>query len=125
MQFPWKHWIPGALNKDQMKKLCEEGLINVGRLRSGALDESAIDLYLSAEAYQMRNGSVKPSSSYHYSWFLKRQELSRKLPEPKNGVYTLRAQTTYVFKLQERLERELGAAGFYGQATAKSSIGRV
>lgn len=125
MQFPWKHWIPGALNRDQIKKLCEEGLVNVGRLRNSALDESAIDLYLSAEGYQMRHGSVKPSSSYHYSWFLKRQELSRKLPKPESGVYTLRARTTYVFKLQERLERELGAAGFHGQATAKSSIGRV
>ena len=30
-----------------------------------------------------------------------------------------------MFKLQERLERELGVAGFHGQATAKSSIGRV
>jgi dCTP deaminase len=108
-----------------MKKLCDEGLINVGRLRSGALDESAIDLYLSAEGYQMKHGSVKPSSAYHYSWFLKRQELSRKLSTPKDGVHTLRARTTYVFKLQERLERELGAAGFHGQATAKSSIGRV
>lgn len=125
MQFPWKHWIPGALNKDQIRKLCEEGLINVGRLRDDALDESAIDLYLSGEAYRMKNGSVKPSSSYHYSWFLKRQKLSRKLPRPKNGIYTLQAKTTYVFKLQERLERELGVAGFHGQATAKSSIGRV
>jgi dCTP deaminase len=113
------------LNKEQIKKLCDEGLINVGRLRNGALDESAIDLYLSPEAYKMRNGSVKPSSSYHYSWFLKRHELSRKLPRPKGGIYTLHAKTTYVFKLQERLERELGVAGFHGQATAKSSIGRV
>src|SRR6266852_2419587 len=125
MQFPWKHWIPGALNKSQLKDLCEVGLINVGKLRSGALDESAIDLYLSAEGYEMKNGSVKPASSYHYSWFLKRQKLSRKLPKPGNDVYTLRAKKTYVFKLQERLERELGVAGFHGQATAKSSVGRV
>jgi len=125
MQYPWNHWIPGALNKEQIQELCDIGLINVGKLRSNALDESAIDLYLSAEGYQMKNGSVKPSSSYHYSWFLKRPELSRKLPTPKSGIYTLRAEKTYVFKLQERLERELGAAGFHGQATAKSSIGRV
>lgn len=125
MDFPWKHWIPGALNKDQIRKLCEEGLVNVGRLREGALDESAIDLYLSDEGYEMRRGSVKPASSHHYSWFLKRKELSRKLPKPRKGIYTLHAKTTYVFKLQERLERELGMAGFHGQATAKSSIGRV
>jgi dCTP deaminase len=125
MQFPWKHWIPGALNKVQIAKLCDEGLINVGKLRDGALDESAIDLYLSSEGYEMRHGSVKPSSEYHYSWFLKRRELSRRLPKPKSGIFTLHARTTYVFKLQERLERELGAAGFHGQATAKSSIGRV
>jgi dCTP deaminase len=125
MQYPWKSWIPGALNKVQMMRLCGEGLINVGRLRKDALDESAIDLYLSDEGYQMRNGSVKPSSSHHYSWFLKRPELSRKLRRTGNGIYTLQARTTYVFRLQERLERELGTAGFHGQATAKSSIGRI
>lgn len=126
MPFPWKHWIPGVLNKDQMKELCDEGLINVGgKLRKGALDESAIDLYLSGEAYEMTKGSVKPSSSHHYSWYLKRPELSRKLRDPHNGIYTLQAKRTYIFKLQERLERELGTAGFHGQATAKSSIGRV
>jgi dCTP deaminase len=125
MQYPWKHWIPGALNKDQMQELCEEGLINVGRMRKGALDESAIDLYLSSEAYEMKKGSVKPSSSHHYSWYLKRPDLSRKLRIPNNGIYTLQAKTTYIFKLQERLERELGTAGFHGQATAKSSIGRI
>jgi dCTP deaminase len=125
MPFPWKHWIPGALNKDQMKELCDEGLINVGRLRKGALDESAIDLYLTSEGYEMKKGSVKPSSSHHYSWYLKRPDLSRKLRIPNNGIYTLQAKTTYIFKLQERLERELGSAGFHGQATAKSSIGRI
>lgn len=125
MRFPWKHWIPGVLNRDQIKELCNEGLVNVGKLQNDALDESAIDLHLSGEAYQMRNGSVKPSSSYHYSWFLKRKNLSRKLPRRKDGVYTLKSKETYVFKLQERLEKELGVAGFHGQATAKSSIGRV
>ncbi len=73
----------------------------------------------------MKNGSVKPSSSHHYSWYLKRSDLSRKLRIPGNGIYTLQAKTTYIFKLQERLERELGMAGFHGQATAKSSIGRI
>lgn len=125
MQFPWKHWIPGVLNKDQIRQLCDEGLINVGKLQNDALDESAIDLHLSGEAYQMKIGSVKPSSSYHYSWFLKRQKLSRKLPKRKDGIYTLKSKETYVFKLQERLETELGVAGFHGQATAKSSVGRV
>jgi hypothetical protein len=72
MEFPWKHWIPGVLNKEQIEKLCNEGLINVGKLQKDALEESAIDLYLSDEGYQMKNGSVKPSSAYHYSWFLKR-----------------------------------------------------
>src|SRR6202041_373635 len=32
---------------------------------------------------------------------------------------------TYVFKLQERLDAALYEGGIYGQATAKSSIGRV
>src|SRR6476646_9747379 len=107
MEFPWKHWIPGALNKQQIEDLCAQGLINVGKLRDGALDESAIDLYLTGEGYRMKHGSVKPSSANHYSWFLKRQELSKKLLHPANGVYTLQAKETYVFKLQERLEREL------------------
>jgi dCTP deaminase len=37
----------------------------------------------------------------------------------------LDAKNTYVFKLRERLGKQLADLGFYGQATAKSSVGRV
>jgi dCTP deaminase len=45
----------------------------------------------------------------------------------QNGSYVLRPRKTYVFKLRERLARtgELRNGDFHGQATAKSSVGRL
>jgi len=124
MGFPWDEWAPGALNKLQMGKLLEGGYITYGG-SSPKIGHSSMDLSLADDAFEMLDGSVKPSQS-PYDWFITNNGLAKKLPKSTDGVYELKRQRTYVFKLQEKLEVNLRNAGvIYGQATAKSSVGRV
>lgn len=123
---PWRSWIPGVLNNHQIMELCEHGLIT-GRsfAASDGIDMSSFDLTLSDDGFEMRDGAVKPSGSDPYQWFIDHGKLGVKLSRSADGSYELKAKHTYVFRLQEKLERRLAEAGFYGQATAKSSVGRV
>jgi hypothetical protein len=124
MGFPWDEWAPGTLNKHQMGKLLEGGYITYSG-SSPKLGHSSMDLSLADDAFEMLEGSVKPSQS-PYDWFITNNGLAKKLPKSTDGVYELKRQRTYVFKLQEKLEVDLRNAGvIYGQATAKSSVGRV
>jgi hypothetical protein len=124
MGYPWDEWAPGVLNVRQMKELLDKGYITHGE-SAPKLGHSSMDLSLADDAFEMLNGSVKPSQS-PYDWFIKNNQLAKSLPKPSDGVYELKRQTTYVFRLQEKLEARLRNAGvIYGQATAKSSVGRV
>ena len=125
MSEPWYHWIPGVLNKVQTKTLVEEGLITTPGDVDRLLDESSVDLTLSDEAYRMIHGSVKPVGDRTYGRFLSRQDLAERLRAGQDGSFLLEAKGTYIFKLRERLERKLGEIGVHGQATARSSVGRV
>lgn len=125
MNEPWHNWVPGVLNRNQVKNLWDEGLITGPESADDLLDESALDLTLSDEAYLMVHGSVKPVGDRTYSWFLNRRDLAERLHADGDGSFPLRAKETYIFKLRERLERKLGEIGVHGQATAKSSVGRV
>jgi len=125
MNEPWHDWVPGVLNRHQMKTLVDEGLISIAGNVDELLDESSLDLTLSGEAYRMVHGSVKPAGGQTYHWFLNRKELSEKLSPKQDGSFLLPAKGTYIFKLQERLESKLGRIGVFGHATAKSSVGRV
>lgn len=126
MEEPWVNWIPGVLNKDQIRVICGNGLI-IGKPASeleGDLDDSSIDLSLSDEAFRMVEGSVKPSKKHAYSWLI--QSRGEKLQKSADETFRLDAKETYVFKLRERLDpKRLKDLGIYGQATAKSSVGRV
>lgn len=125
MEAPWNDWIPGVLNNLQIKQLCGKGLImGEGELDS-AIDFSSIDLSLSDRAFIMAKGSVKPPGSNAYDWFIEHEGLARRFPASENGTFELKARETYVFKLRERLHRSLADGQIYGQATAKSSVGRV
>ena len=84
-----------------------------------------MDLTLADDAFEMLEGSVKPSQS-PYDWFITHNGLAKSLSKSNDGIYELKRQKTYVFRLQEKLEISLRNGGvIYGQATAKSSIGRV
>ncbi len=125
MPNPWDKWIPGVLSRAQVKSLFDSGLITGEDFSDKALDNSSVDLSLSDEAFAMTLGSVKPSGNKPYSWFIENKGLAKRLDKSKGGTYILEPLKTYVFKLRERLRRALGEAGIYGQATAKSSVGRV
>ncbi|MGB8367873.1 MAG: 2'-deoxycytidine 5'-triphosphate deaminase [Verrucomicrobiia bacterium] len=120
---PCKEWIPGALNDRQLKQLIDKEFIkNAG---DSALDYSSFDLRLDHDVYEMVEGSVKPHGR-GYERFLKTQKKYAKVTswEP-NEELVLKPKTTYVFKLKEQLATKLRGLPIHGQATAKSSVGRV
>ena len=129
MSEPWKEWIPGVLSKEQIQELCPEGHIeNVVDWDSddedkNPIDYSAIDLTLTDEGYRLTKGSVKPFGD-RYMHFNKSQGLVEELPRDK--AYELKKSNTYLFKLREKLSfTEPKETKIYGQATAKSTIGRM
>jgi len=126
MNEPWKDWIPGVLSKNQIRQLCQDGYIqNVDNFeddKNGPIDYSAIDLRLTGEGYQMVKGSVKPFGD-RYKHIIEQQGLIERLPG--DDVYELKRTNTYLFKLKERIALGNKGARIYGQATAKSTIGRM
>jgi len=122
---PWHDWVPGVLNKTQMDTLLQYGLVTTRGSGKSLPDLSSLDLSLSNEAYRMIPGAVKPVGDKPYGWFVKTEHLARELSPEPDGSFLLEAKGTYVFKLNERLERGLSEIDVHGQATAKSSVGRV
>lgn len=120
---PWKGWIPGVLSKSQLKELCEKGLITGVDVSNDKLfDHSSLDLCLTSDGYEMKKGSVKPFGPKYKENILK-DELADPLPKNKDG-FKLIKKHTYLFKLRENIAK-LKNTGIFGQATAKSTIGRV
>ena len=121
---PLNEWIPGALNDCQLKQLIDQEFIE--NAQGCTLDYSSFDLRLDKDVYEMLQGSVKPHGG-GYERFLKTQTKFAKLkPWESNGEMVLKPKTTYVFKLKERLSaKKLKGLPLHGQATAKSSVGRV
>jgi dCTP deaminase len=122
MEKPWDNWIPGVLNKRQMEVLVAQGILTVP---NDTIEAASLDLTVTSEAYKMKLGSVKPGGDSRYSVILKNNSLAEKLPPPPGGIFVLDSQQTYVFKVAERLDSAFAEIGIYGQATAKSSVGRV
>lgn len=116
---PWEDWIPGILGPTQMKVLADSGYIE--NFVEAGVDHSSFDLHLSDEMYLLEGGAVKPSGGRYHNYvklFALRQDLSA------DGAFVLEPKRTYLVKLKERLIG-LGESSVYGQATAKSSVGRV
>lgn len=120
---PWKDWIPGVLSEDQMGRLCDLGHISNVSNPDAAIGSSAIDLYLSDEAYIME-ASVKPFGGGYENNVIKKSGLATIYHPNKDGYFDLDRGKTYLFKLKEKLER-FNSSEIYGQATAKSTIGRI
>lgn len=122
---PWESWVPGVLNNDQIKELLENDYILVDGDHD--IDYSSIDLTLSDEGYEMKAGSIKPARENDGDYrgkFLGNPALSQKLEADGDGKYILKKGNTYLFCIQEKLNN-LRETPIYGQATAKSSIGRL
>src|ERR1019366_382254 len=122
---PWRCWAPGALSRNQVKTLHRLGLITIER--PGKLDIGAcsIDLSLSNTGFEMTDGSIKPSPRDSYASILKKPKYAKSIRPSGDGSFLLERRHTYAFRLRERLSKRIAQAQIYGQATAKSSIGRV
>jgi dCTP deaminase len=113
--------IPGVFSQRQLQILCDEGWIH----NVQEVDRSSVDLTVGDEAYLMSLGAIKPFGK-EYSHFLAKQRGGCQRQEfESDGTLKLKKKQTYVFKLQQSLDRELLTNEIYGQATAKSSVGRV
>ena len=123
MSEPWKDWIPGVLSKNQVKELCGQYIENVTEPEK-AIGYSSIDLTLSDEGYEMVTGSIKPAGIDYKISILENRDYASPLEAGEDGIFTLSTGKTYVFRLNEMLDR-LKVSSIYGQATAKSSVGRV
>jgi dCTP deaminase len=123
MSTPIDGWLPGALSGRQIKCLCDAGwLENFGD--ENEIDGSSRDLTLTAEGFQMKSGAIKPFGALYEHTVLKSSFATPLNAE--NGVFTLKPTETYVFKIKQELGSMLrNGKKIYGQATAKSSIGRV
>jgi dCTP deaminase len=122
---PWKEnrWLPGVLNYTQMEELRKCGLIQNSKGKIGRND-SAIDLHLTSEAYIMKRGSIKPFSR-NYSDIIKDTYYADPHKTSKDEFHLKRGKC-YIFKIKENLHPAIvHDSPFHGQATAKSSIGRV
>jgi dCTP deaminase len=114
--------VPGVLAPEQVIKLADTGhLVGVDFAKSPP-DGSSFDLHITDKAWILDGGSVKPDRSVFYSVFLK--ELGKPLQHSPEGIFNLDRNRTYVFEVREHL-RGLTGSGIYGQATAKSSVGRM
>jgi dCTP deaminase len=112
-----------VLCKRQLDALIVEGYISDYQGSELEPDTSSFDLHLSKEGYVLPEGAVKPFGDRFLNG-LKQQKLVRSLEPDSSGVFILQPKQTHLFRVKERL---VGLAGssLHGQATAKSSVGRV
>jgi dCTP deaminase len=117
-----ENWLPGVLSRDQVLWLSREGYIE-GIEDESAVDHSAVDLHVTETAWRLTEGSVKPFGD-RYLRQIKKDGLVEELTL-LDGAFLLRKKTTYLFRIRERLHLQQLNRNLYGQATAKSSVGRV
>jgi len=123
---PWDKWLPGVLANSQVQVLAEKGYIKNLKDHIQDIDYSSFDLHLTENVYEMKQGSIKPCGP-NYNEFLKNNYFSQKLDASDKRDFLLKKKKTYVIELKEEFDRlsDLKSADLHGQATAKSSIGRV
>jgi dCTP deaminase len=119
--------VPGVLSEHQVTKLAKKGWLNHVNLDDkNSIDGSALDLTLSCEGYRMLRGTVKPFGGSYEQSVLKDSKFAERIKPSSDGVYPLEHRQTYVFRVQQELGSPLlGSDEIYGQATAKSTVGRV
>lgn len=118
-------WLPGVLSAEQVRYLAQAGHIMNMTEDPRAVDNSAVDLHLTDDGYELQEGSVKPSGKASYLNDLKKHGLVKPHPPELDGTFILERKKTYLFRLNESLNLRKDDYPFYGQATAKSSVGRV
>ena len=119
-------WNDGVLSKRQLSELCTAGFLTGPDGLEDLCGESAIDLRIDGTVYKLERGSVKPFGP-RYLENLKDKELVKEVDPEADGSLVLKTQQTYLLPVSERIEQraQLWAMECHGQATAKSSIGRL
>jgi len=120
---PWHVWVPGVLSLHQVTALIDEGYISFDKTVPIKKDHSSIDLTLSDECWELTSGSVKPSGD-RYLPLVKQMDLVSPKSKDQDGSFHLQNKKTYLLKINENIA-PLKNSSIYGQATAKSSIGRM
>ncbi|MDQ7818814.1 MAG: 2'-deoxycytidine 5'-triphosphate deaminase [Melioribacteraceae bacterium] len=124
---PWSNWVPGVLSDSQIIEIGTYGLIENLLKYKEDISYSSFDLHLSGDVYRMKNGAIKPNGGRYCQKYLLNSKFAEKLSPTNENVFTLDIKTTYVIEVEEKfnLLDEICNANIFGQATAKSSIGRV
>lgn len=123
---PWikDRWLPGVLNKEQLIALNNAHVINNIDVAKINNDASALDLHLSSKAWLMKRGSVKPIKK-NYKSILSDSYYAEEYKPQADGTFLLETGHCYVFKIKEELLPYIKQTKFFGQSTAKSTVGRV
>jgi len=124
---PWDgKWVPGVLNKSQSSTLIHGYIKDMSQEDFDKFaGRSSIDLRISEEGYKMKKGSIKPCAGNYQSDFLDNHDFAEKLVLNTKGCFDLEKGKCYVFRLQESLTGAIYNKNIFGQATAKSSVGRM
>src|SRR5688572_25330767 len=97
---PWESWLPGVLGVNQVKSLAKEGYLLDAK---GDYDHSSIDLRLSDEVYELKNGAIKPAGGPYRHLIKPFSSLVKPENNTKPRTFILSRRKTYVIRLQERL----------------------
>jgi dCTP deaminase len=84
-----------------------------------------MDLTLGHDGYWLKRGAVKPQNSYLHFLLDSGTDLVQPLQFEIDGSLVLEKGNTYVFRIEQRLNPFLQSEDIYGQATARSTIGRL
>lgn len=120
---PWAEWVPGVLCPAQINALYRANFIGG---RKPEADGSAFDLTLGSSAWILNKGAVKPTGK-NFIEVLEKAGLATRLRFEKNGTLLLDTGKTYLVSLEQWFpkRKQMKDADFFGQATAKSSVGRL
>jgi len=119
-------WVPGVLNKEQLRQLLGDYLRGMETDDFDKFcDASSIDLRISAEGYRMIQGSIKPCGKPFKRSFLENASFSERLNPQADGSFHLDRNQCYIFRLKENFNAKIYGSHIHGQATAKSSVGRM
>ena len=108
---------PGILPKHYLEELQGQVLFNASKIKA-----SSLDLHLAQDIWEMK-GSLRLRPDLTFAQIADNEEFveaSYKLSESR----TLKPKTTYIIKLKENF-RNNHSNELYGQATGKSTIGRL
>jgi dCTP deaminase len=118
---PWDAWIPGVLSRSQVIELAEKGFLSGVSETTRSIGASSLDLTLSSDVYHLPEGAIKPSDCKYQDEL---DQFGHRIDLPDASETILKAHHTYVVKLREQLVH-LKNTHIFGQATAKSSVGRM